>query len=67
MSTVTELERLAGLLRKYAHRWGDNPSLRMQLWIERYEDLKRADKAGWQAYCDKRGLDRTHNGYDCLC
>ena len=66
-TTVAELERLSGLLRKYAHRWGEYPSNRMQNWIEQYGDLKRNDKAGWSDYCAKRGLDPTHDGYDCLC
>lgn len=64
---VARLEKLNKSINQYAHRWNDNPSQRMQGWVDEYNDLKSAHKDGaWKAYCDKNKMSHGHNAYDCL-
>ena len=65
MDYATEMKRLAELLKKYSHRWGDNPSQRMLDWVDRYNTL-REDRAKFEAYCTENGFDPSHDAYDCL-
>ena len=67
-----EMDRLHGLLRKYAHRWcvynaageRQEPSNRMFDWVDRYNTLRLSyDLFG--AWCDERGY-AAHDAYDVL-
>lgn len=68
--TTKQLHRLATMLAKYGHRWGENPSQRMLNWKDEYDSAKY-DADGyqtkvWKAYCEQYGLDPSHNAGDCL-
>lgn len=66
MKRSAELARLVGLVTKYRHRWGDNPSLRLQVWVDRVNEIKQTDPALWQSFCLARGWDPDSDGYDLL-
>ena len=55
------------MLAKYAHRWGENPSQRMQDWVDELNDLIEKSEA-WKVYCEQRGWERDHkaDAYDFL-
>lgn len=64
---IARLEKLNKSINQYAHRWNENPSQRMQGWVDEYNELKQKHKDGaWKAYCDKNKLTTSHNAYDCL-
>lgn len=63
---IKRLEYLGGMLSKYAHCWGKNPSIRMVAWVDEYNNLKAAHDGEWQEYCEKHSFALTHNGYDCM-
>jgi len=65
-SIVKRLEALRDLLKKYSHCWGKNPSNRMYLWIDEYNDIKTHAPQAWKAYCEKHGYDMSHKGLDVL-
>jgi hypothetical protein len=56
---VARLDYLRGLLRRYAHRWSEFPSQRMQAWQAEYDDAHQIDPLAWSSYCAKhmRGAD----------
>jgi len=61
MNIVNRLELVAGFINR-------NPKLstRTMRWIDEYNALKKASPSFWKRYCEKNGLDLTHDGYDCL-
>lgn len=61
-----EMQRLSGLLAKYAHRWGGNASNRMLGWVDSYNDLRSENRELFLSYCTEYGLALDHDGYDCL-
>ena len=61
-----EMQRLSGLLAKYAHRWSDSASNRMLGWVDSYDDLRREHRDLFLNYCIENRLALDHNGYDCL-
>jgi hypothetical protein len=62
------MDRVANLINKYAHRWGDNTSARLLGWVDAYDDGKKLlqDQMLWDAFCIDRQIDPTHNGHDLL-
>jgi hypothetical protein len=61
------LEYLALMIHRYSHRWCDEPSKRLSGWVEEYCEIKRnLGYLAWDTFCNERGLDRWHDGYDCL-
>jgi len=63
---IKRLEYLGGMISKYSHCWGENPSARLSGWVIEYTNLKHANREAFNAFCDKHGFDRSHDGYDCL-
>ena len=61
-----EMQRLSGLLTKYAHRWSENASNRMLGWVDSYNDLRSENRELFLSYCTEYGLALDHDGYDCL-
>lgn len=64
--TVDRLKDLSININKYAHRWGENPSRRLQDWVDEYNDIKRENKPAWEEHCKKNGFTLGHDAYDCL-
>lgn len=64
--TVERLEYLSKQMNKYGHRWGENPSPRMESWVYEYNDIKSDNKPAWEEYCKKNGFTLGHDAYDCL-
>lgn len=64
--TVDRLKELNSNLNKYAHRWSENPSRRLQDWVDEYNDTKRENRPAWEEHCKKHGLTTSHDAYDCL-
>lgn len=62
------MDKLAALISRYAHRWGQNTSARLLGWVDAYDDGKKllSDQMLWYAYCVDRQIDPTHNGRDLL-
>jgi hypothetical protein len=65
-AVVKRLEYLSGMLTKYAHCWGEHPSVRMVAWVDEYNKLKATHDGAWREYCEKHDFALTHNGYDCM-
>lgn len=63
---IARFAYLSAKIAKYAHRWGEEPSVRLSEWVFEYNNLREDDRDAFNAYCDTNGLCRTHNGYDCL-
>ena len=63
---IDELTRLSSLLHKYAHRWCEFPSERMVRWVDEYNALKASWPWAWEHYCKGKGLDPSHDAFDCL-
>mgnify|MGYP000373097970 CR=1 FL=1 len=63
-----QMEKLAGQIGKYGHRWGDNPSARLTGWVDQYNRTKEEfQKEGiWAEYCKSVGFAVSHTGHDCL-
>ena len=61
LNIVNRLELVAGFIAK-------NPKMttRTVRWIDEYNALKKSAVSHWKRYCEKNGLDLTHDGYDCL-
>lgn len=64
--TKKRLDYLSGMLGKYAHRWNDAPSRRMEVWVDEYNRIIEENPETFKAYCVERGLSTEHDGYDCL-
>jgi hypothetical protein len=64
------LDALQSLLGKYRHRWGANPSARLQSWAVEYDALvdqiKSAGWLRWAGYCESRHLPVDVNAGDHL-
>ena len=61
------LDHLRNMLGKYAHRWGEYPSARMQKWVDEYNDIKNSmDHIAWREFCEARGSSTGHDAYDLL-
>lgn len=63
---IKRFEYLGAMLSKYAHRWGENPSLRLMNWVDEYNDLKQTENEAFLAYCKRHIYDISHNAYDCM-
>lgn len=63
---LERLTYLKGMLSKYSHRWGENPSQRMYGWVDEYNDVKVDNSVVWSFYCRTNGLSPQHDAYDCM-
>ena len=63
---IKRLNYLRGMLNKYSHRWGENPSQRMYDWVDEYNDIKTDNRSVWDLYCKETGLAPDHDAYDCM-
>lgn len=60
------LDYLVKMIGKYAHRWSDNPSIRLSEWVYEYNNIRDDDRQTFYAYCEARHYCKTHDGYDLL-
>jgi len=65
-ATISRLKYLSGMISKYAHRWGEDPSSRLTGWVWEYNDIKDGRPEEWKAYCEANGFAEDHDGYDVL-
>ena len=63
---INRLAQIGALLNRYSHCWGENPSSRLAGWVDEYDDIKAGCPEAFAAYCQQRGLDRSHGGTDCV-
>ena len=61
------LDKISANLHRYAHRWtyDQEPSARMQGWVDEYNRLIEENPALFAEYCEERGFE-IHNAYDAL-
>ena len=64
--TVERLKDLSTNINKYAHCWSENPSRRLQDWVDEYNDIKSEIRPAWEEHCKKNGFSPGHDAYDCL-
>jgi hypothetical protein len=64
--TIARLEYLGKMIAKYSHRWNENPSARLQGWVDEYNNIRSNNRNLFDAWCDAKGYAKDHNGYDCL-
>ena len=63
---IERLTYLRGMLVKYSHRWGENPSQRMYDWVNEYNDIKADNRPMWDLYCKMSLLSPQHDAYDTI-
>ena len=69
---IARLDYLRSMLTKYAHCWNDAheklqcPSRRMDGWVNEYNDIREDHYNTFCEYCEKFGLSKHHDAYDCL-
>jgi hypothetical protein len=63
--TIARLEYVGNMIAKYSHRWGENPSRRLQGWVDEYNDIRANNRQAFTAWCAEHGY-ADHNGYDRL-
>lgn len=67
---IERLRYLSNSLAKYAHRWclsaDREPSDRMTRWVDEYNELRNENRAAWDEYCLRYGVDPSSDAYDCL-
>jgi hypothetical protein len=49
--SIQDLIHIIGMVRKYAHRWNENPSQRMMYWVDRVNEYKREQPELWARNC----------------
>lgn len=63
---IKRLEVLGDSISKYKHRWGENPSRRLQGWVDEYNKIRDDHLASFIAYSKKHGYHTSHTAYDVL-
>ena len=63
---IARFEYLVKMIGKYAHRWNEAPSRRMEGWVDEYNMLIDAHYDAFCKYCEKYSYSVKHDAYDCL-
>jgi hypothetical protein len=63
---VARFEYLANMIGKYAHRWSENTSDRLNGWVYEYNQLRDSHYDAFLQYCEKNQYSTKHDAYDCL-
>ncbi len=64
--TVRSIEHSMQMLSKYAHRWGQFPSARMQEWQIHFDSAKNDSPAVWHDFCAKNNVSLGCDAGDIL-
>lgn len=69
-ATIRRIRYLSDMLAKYAHRWtihnNNEPSHRMQLWVDELEQIRATQPDAYALACERFNWDPRSTAYDAL-